>query len=112
MGLQPHLILKVLHGFLFFTIEIFSCLSISPIKFDYLPPPMVQGDTKWLKDRSYTSKDEIFHEAVWNPPMIKRQVVEYERKKCYPSVTEENQFNFSSLRPNFCPSRGINVTIY
>ena len=37
-GLQPHLILRVLYSF---TIEIFSCLSISPIWFDYLPPPML-----------------------------------------------------------------------
>ena len=43
MGLQPHLILRVLHSILFFTIEIFSCLSISPTWFDYLPPPMYGG---------------------------------------------------------------------
>ena len=30
MGVQPHLILRVLHRILFFTIEMFSCLSISP----------------------------------------------------------------------------------
>ena len=34
MGLQPHLIL-------FFIIKIFSCLSIRPTWFDYLPPPML-----------------------------------------------------------------------
>ena len=30
MGLQPHLVIRVLHRSLFFTIEIFSSLSISP----------------------------------------------------------------------------------
>ena len=40
MGLQPHLILRALHRISFFTIEIFSCLTISPTWSDYLPPPM------------------------------------------------------------------------
>ena len=40
MGLQPHLILRVLHRTLIFTIEVFSCLYISPTWFDYLPQPM------------------------------------------------------------------------
>ena len=44
MGLQPHLILRVLHRKLFFTIEIFSCLPICPIWFDYLPLPMDRDD--------------------------------------------------------------------
>ena len=30
MGLQPHLILRVLHRIFIFTIEIFSSLSVSP----------------------------------------------------------------------------------
>ena len=41
MWLQPHLILRVLHIILIFTIEIFSCQSISPTWFGHLPPLLV-----------------------------------------------------------------------
>ena len=55
MGLQPHLILRVIatYRILIFSVEIFPCKSISPTRFGCLPPPLDSHDDKnflyWTK---------------------------------------------------------------
>ena len=48
MGLQPHLILSMLHRILLFTIKSYSCLSICPTWFEYLPSSLFMRNHKYL----------------------------------------------------------------
>ena len=48
MGLQPHLILRVLHRILIFYYKSISCKSISHTWFDCLPPPLLMAIKWWL----------------------------------------------------------------